>query len=114
MAKKNSNFVTNAIADATAEPLPGQVEMSLTEQAMPAEVPAPQPAQRKGREPLPRINMAFSPELHDYIITMAQVTGQTITQFVNFVLQQYKDDHSELYLKAVEFRKSLQRKDYGK
>ena len=102
-SKKNSNFVANAIADATAEPLPGQIIMD----APAAPAPAADPAPKKGRDPLPRINMAFSPELHDYISVMAQVSGMTMTQFVNRVLQQYKDAHNEVYLKAVEFRNSL-------
>ena len=98
-SKKNSNFAANAIADATADPLPGQIAMDA-----PA---APGPAATKPAGKLPRINMAFTPELHDYITVMAQVTGQTMTQFVNQVLQQYKDTHNELYQKAVEFRNSL-------
>ena len=98
-SKKNSNFAANAIADATADPLPGQIAMDA-----PAE---PAPAATKPAGKLPRINMAFTPELHDYITVMAQVTGQTMTQFVNQVLQQNKDTHNELYQKAVEFRNSL-------
>lgn len=63
-------------------------------------------AGRKGVK-LPRINMAFTPELFDYIKTMARVSGITQTEFVNSVLAQYKAEHSEQYEKAVEFRKNL-------
>lgn len=104
-SKKNSNFAANAIADATADPLPGQIAMKTPAPAAAAAVPAPAATKPAGK--LPRINMAFTPELHDYITVMAQVTGQTMTQFVNQVLQQYKDTHNELYQKAVEFRNSL-------
>lgn len=61
---------------------------------------------RKGVK-LPRINMAFTPELFDYIKTMSRVSGITQTEFVNNVLAQYKAEHYEQYEKALEFRQSL-------
>ncbi len=63
-------------------------------------------AGRKGLR-LPRINMAFSPELYDYIKIMSKVSGLTLTEFVNTVLNQYMNDHREQYEKALEFRHSL-------
>lgn len=63
-------------------------------------------AGRKGCR-LPRINMAFAPELYDYIKTMSKVSGLTLTEFVNTVLNQYMNDHREQYDKALEFRNSL-------
>ena len=63
-------------------------------------------AGRKGLR-LPRINMAFAPELYDYIKTMSKVSGMTLTEFVNTVLNQYMNDHREQYEKALEFRHSL-------
>ena len=63
-------------------------------------------AGRKGLR-LPRINMAFAPELYDYIKTMSKVSGMTLTEFVNTVLNQYMNDHRDQYEKALEFRHSL-------
>ncbi len=61
---------------------------------------------RKGVK-LPRINVAFTPEVYMYITTMAQVRGQTITQFVNHILRKSMEDNREIYEKAIEFRNSL-------
>ena len=63
-------------------------------------------AGRKGCK-LPRINMAFSPDLYDYIRTMSKVSGISLTDFVNRVLRQYMSEHREQYDRAVEFRDSL-------
>ena len=61
---------------------------------------------RKGCK-LPRINMAFTPELYDYIRTMSKVSGLTLTVFLNTVLKQYMDEHRAQYDRALEFRNSL-------
>ena len=61
---------------------------------------------RKGTK-LPRINMAFSPTNHDYIMVMARVTGQTATSFVNEIVDQYREEHQDLYQKAQEIINSL-------
>lgn len=120
MAKKdfsnvNTGNVYGVIAEATAE-APAQEKQQAAEEphtrktyteAAAAEFLASlKTAGRKGVK-LPRINMAFTPELFDYIKTMARVTGMTQTEFVNNVLAQYKAEHMEQYAKAVEFRNSL-------
>ena len=54
-----------------------------------------------------RVNMAFTPAVHDYIRTMAQVRGQTITQFTNRVFEKSMEENAELYNMAKEFLKRL-------
>ncbi len=54
-----------------------------------------------------RINMAFAPDLYDFIQVMSRVTGQSMTDFVNLIVRKYMNDHRELYDKAIEFRNSL-------
>lgn len=54
---------------------------------------------RKGCK-LPRINLAFSAENHDFIQTVSRVRGQNLTQFVNFIIAKYAEEHSDLYEKA--------------
>lgn len=61
---------------------------------------------RKGVK-LSRINMAFTPENYDFIRTMARVRGETITSFVNSMVSQYREEHGEIYRKALEFRDSM-------
>lgn len=56
---------------------------------------------------LPRINVAFAPDVYNYVTTMAQVRGQTLTQFVNHILRLNMEENMEIYKKAIEFRNSL-------
>lgn len=47
-----------------------------------------------------RINMAFSPENHEFIKTMARVSSKTMTEFVNLIIDQYRNqanEYTELY-----------------
>lgn len=63
-------------------------------------------AGRKGIK-LPRINLAFSPDVYDYIKTMSKAAGLSYTEFVNIVLQEHKDSHTDTYKQALEIRNSL-------
>ena len=56
---------------------------------------------------LPRVNLAFAPDVYEYIKTMSRVRGENMTVFVNLALRQYMNDHRELYDKAIEFREAL-------
>lgn len=56
---------------------------------------------------LPRINVAFAPDVYNYITIMAQVRGQTTTQFINHILRQNMETNREIYERAIEFRNSL-------
>ena len=57
---------------------------------------------------LPRINLAFTEPNYEYISVMARVTGQNLTAFVNGIIDKHRQEHDELYNKAMEFRNSLQ------
>lgn len=56
---------------------------------------------RKGCKAV-RINMAFTPDNHQFIKVMAKITGKTMTEFTNYVVEQYRTEHPELYAKAKE------------
>lgn len=56
---------------------------------------------------LPRINLAFTEPNYDYISVMARVTGQNLTEFVNGIIDKHRQEHGELYNRAMEFRNSL-------
>lgn len=47
-----------------------------------------------------RINMAFTPENHEFIKVMARLTGKTMTEFANLVVERYRTEHPELYEQA--------------
>ena len=97
---------------ATAAAQPEQVQKAegsrktYTEEERQAFMASLRTGGRKGCR-LPRINMAFTPELYDYIRTMSKVSGLTLTVFLNTILKQYMDEHREQYDKALEFRNSL-------
>lgn len=63
-------------------------------------------AGRKGIH-LPRINVAFSPDVYDYVRTMSKAAGMTYTEFINKILIDHKASHEDIYKKAVEIRNSL-------
>lgn len=117
MAKKdfstvNTNPVYSTIAEATAPAeAPGvtepRKERKTYTQAKKDEYQATlRTAGRKGCK-LPRINLAFAPDLYDYVRTMARARGETITDFCNHVLRQSMEENQEVYEKAIEFRKSF-------
>lgn len=54
-----------------------------------------------------RINMAFTPENHEYIKVMSKITGKSMTEFVNYMLDTYRKDHPEVYAKAKEIIDSI-------
>lgn len=54
---------------------------------------------RKGCK-APRINMAFTTDNHQFIKVMARITGQSMTEFLNFVVEQYRKDHPEIFEQA--------------
>jgi len=61
---------------------------------------------RKGVK-LPRINLAFYAKNYDYIKTMALITGVSMTEFINTIITQHRESHSETYEQALSFRKEL-------
>lgn len=104
------NIYSSAIAQATQEAQPAQEarkeRKTYTKQEKEQFLQEMKTAGRKGIK-LPRINLAFAPDLHDYIKTMATAAGMSYTDFVNIVLRQHMNDHQEQYEQAVKFRNSL-------
>ena len=109
----NTAPVYNAITEATQE----AVEQQQAQEARkPTKVYDAQEAHemllagttqgRKGCKSA-RINMAFEPDIHEYIRIMARVRGQTVTQFTNYVFRKSMEENKEIYEQAKAFRKSL-------
>jgi YesN/AraC family two-component response regulator len=61
---------------------------------------------RKGLK-LPRINLAFSPEVYDFVKTMSRVTGETMTEYINKVMQQHMEANQDVYKEAIKFRNMI-------
>ena len=54
---------------------------------------------RKGCKAI-RINMAFSPENHEFLTVMARISGMSVTNFCNHCIDEYRKEHSELFEQA--------------
>lgn len=59
---------------------------------------------RKGCKAV-RINMAFTPENHDFVKSVAMARAETMTQYVNHIIEQYRLEHGELYQEILRNRK---------
>lgn len=57
---------------------------------------------RKGAKAI-RINMAFTPTNHKFIKIMAKASGQTMTEFTNYVIDAYQREHPEFLEQANSF-----------
>lgn len=56
---------------------------------------------------MPRINMAFTPQNHDFIITLARMRGETYTDFVNRMVDLYREKYKAQYEAAKALRESI-------
>ena len=54
-----------------------------------------------------RINMAFTPSNIDFIRIMAKLKGQTMTQYVNSIIDREREEAGEAYQKAKDLIDSL-------
>lgn len=113
MTKKDfSSIKTGRIYDtleaATADPdkQERKERRTYTEEEAAAAMLEMRTAGRKGVK-LPRVNMAFAPDVYTYIKTMAKVRGETLTEFVNVVMRKSMNDNQEIYQKAIEFKNSF-------
>ena len=116
MAKKDftavkTGGVYDAIAEATAEPAPQAIprrsrSLPPTEEEIRLAREQNRTRGRKGVKML-RINMAFTPEVHEYIKTMAKISGLSVTQFTEKVFRKSMDDNAALYEQAKAFRENL-------
>lgn len=118
MAKKKdfSNIaagkVHDTIAKATAEPDAQEEQKTqgkrkarktYNEQEAAEFIQAGKTAGRKGLK-LQRINLAFQPDVYEYVKTMGNVTGTSATYFINDVLKKHMDENADMYAEALKFR----------
>ena len=117
MAKKdftqvNTGRVFNTIENATAEPAPKEIPRRSRKQAPTVDEiqQAREQGKTQGRKGVKavRINMAFAPDIHDYIKTMARVRGESVTEFTNHVFRQSMAENADLYEQAKEFKDNFQ------
>lgn len=104
----NTDRVYNTITEATADPETSTRKDRRTYEGQEAAefLNSGRTSGRKGLK-LSRINMAFTPDVYEYIKTMSRVSGLTMTAFINKALKEHMENHKETYNKALEFRNSL-------
>ena len=110
MAKDFSNVNTNpvydAIAEATQEPQKRRPRREYDE-AEAAELAATMKTQGRKGVKMPRINLAFTPENHAYIETMSRIRGESLTTFVNRIIDADREANAEKFKMVLEFQKQL-------
>lgn len=113
MAKKDfskintGNIYSDTIAEATQETQETRKpRKTYTEQEAAEIMQTMNTAGRKGVK-LPRINLAFAPDVYEYVKTMSMAAGMNYTTFVNMVLRQHMEEHADKYQQAIDFRNSL-------
>lgn len=63
---------------------------------------------RKGCKAV-RINMAFTPDNHEFIKVMAKVTGKSMAEYLNLIVQRYREEHPEKFEQAKGFINDLEK-----
>ncbi len=106
MAKKDFTQVDNVIAQATVEQGKRKPRKEYTAQEAREIAETMHTTGKKGVK-LPRINLAFSPSNYEYIQIMSRVRGENLTQFINKIIAEHKEQHIDIYEKAQEFIDSL-------
>ena len=101
----NTGRVYNAITEATAQPEQHERKV-YTEQEAQELRQAGKTQGRKGCKAI-RINMAFTPDVHQYIKIMARARGQSVTEFTNYVFRQSMEQNKDLYEQSKSFVKSF-------
>ena len=114
----NTGRVYGTIAEATAAPDPQDTQQpqeaqqtrkerkTYTEQEQQQFRAEGKTKGRKGCKAI-RINMAFTPEVHEYIKTMARVRGESITDFTNYIFTRSMEENAAVYQRAKEFKESF-------
>ena len=106
MAQKDFSQVNDVIAQATVAQGKRKPRKEYSAQEA-AEIAETMHTTGKKGVKLPRINLAFSPSNYEYIEIMSRVRGENLTQFVNKIIAEHRDQHGDLYEKAQEFISSL-------
>ncbi len=106
-----SNVFAEQIQEAIAEPAPEPIPRQHRDQAPTQEIidQAREQGRTQGRKgcKMHRFNMSFSPKAYQFISCMARVRGETMTSFVNHLVEKCADDNAEIYQQALKFRDSL-------
>lgn len=48
----------------------------------------------------PRLNLALKPELYDYVVTMAGLRGESVTEYLNQLITANREKNLDIYQAA--------------
>lgn len=108
-SKVNTERVYTEITEATQEPGGRKPRKTYTPEELQAIEATGATRGRKGAS-LPRINMAFSPEVYDYLRIMSRGLGMTYTDFVNHVLKDHMEKNQAAYKEIIDMQERLAKK----
>lgn len=98
--------VKSTIAEATADKEKRKERKTYNDEEAKEYLQEMKTTGRKGLK-LPRMNVAFSPDIYEYCKTMARAAGMTYTDFVNNVLRLHMEAHKDKYEETKKFREDL-------
>lgn len=109
----NTGRVYGAIDEATADTQQEQQAQEAQHTRKPRKTYTEEEAQeiklagktqgRKGCKAV-RVNMAFAPDLYEYIRTMSRMRGESITEFTNYVFRNSMTQNADLFAQAQRFK----------
>ena len=103
MAKKDFEGIENGVTGLSkAQGKTGRAEHKTATDSEKKTRQAEQRTQGKKGAGMQRINMAFTPDNIDFIHIMSRIRGESMTAFVNYVLDLYKEEHPEIYRRALD------------
>lgn len=111
-SKVNTAPIYDAITEATAEQEPMPEKIKYKDRRTYTAEEAREAAEHlrtngmKGVK-LPRINLAFTPSNYEFIQTLARVRGETMTDFVNYLIAEAREKYKDVFEKAIAFRDAM-------
>lgn len=105
MAKDRTLQAQNRVLNQELEQLQGKRRKIPTASKEEAEErKAAMRTQGKKGAKLTRINAAFTPENIQYIKIMGRIRGESMSEFINHVLDKHREDNAEFYAQAKEIK----------
>ena len=89
--------VYNTIIGSAQQPQEVQQVQQVPEEQQALDVQEAQATQGRKGAKMPRINMAFTPSNLDYLRVMAGIKGQSITRYVNALVEKEREENGATY-----------------
>ena len=96
------NTITEAAAQETQETPKTQKAQKTQKKRKPG-----RPRKYEAPDGVPRINLALTEDLYDYVKTMARARGESMTDLLNSIIEKSMQDNAKTYKQAKSFLKSL-------